>query len=703
MKKFITVLLALFFIMCTYTYALSANKYIDLTLKYDGASHRYNAEEVFLNVDGSRLGSLTMPPIILNGYTLVPAREVFEKTGASVSWNSDREEVYVAKGSDLLVLKINSTTAYYNNSKVKMTIPAKLINSKTMIPVRFVSETLGYYVGWDNSTRTIEINSSGEAPDVTVAEKPAEITTLSAAAATEANEDYAAYKPASVSEELPASLIMPVNESYGGYSLTAVSVSDTYLKIDTNGQIGKIEKDTVGSNRYYIDFYNCSSSIGKVEFGVSVGGISNVRIAQRSEGGTNITRLAMDVSDFNFNIRLSSDKKIMYIYYTQPVISDYKLVSDTAEDIFTIMGRDLEKPDVVNTDNYITVTFKNTKLTAAEQTLKKNGFITSSTDIKASGNNCVITFSLKEAAKYKTEADSSKFVITLYEPPYKNIDVTADTLTLNKNGASIDINGVNVTDDYQNLKYTITLPGDFSGTFGTGDVAFDSSERLNSVNISVSGGKTTLVFDEKIVSAFDISQDSTNLYIKCMAPGQKYDKVVVIDAGHGGTDAGAVANGYYEKDLTLQIVLKIKKLIEADGTIKAYFTRTGDTYPTLGERADFGNAVDAPFVSVHINSVSGNITANGIEVFYQYENENENGLTSTKLAQTIYDNLIEYTGATKRGVKSNDLKVLRDAKNPATLIECGFITNPLEAGKMASDEYQEKLAKAVFDALKELL
>lgn len=64
----------------------AANKYVNMTLTYDYTQHKYSAEEVFVAINGNKLTGLKMPPIVLNNFTLVPAREVFEAMGATVEW-----------------------------------------------------------------------------------------------------------------------------------------------------------------------------------------------------------------------------------------------------------------------------------------------------------------------------------------------------------------------------------------------------------------------------------------------------------------------------------------------------------------------------------------------------------------------------------------------------------------------------------------
>ena len=88
----ITAIVLLFVLILSSTVG-AANKYVNMTLRYDYSDHKYNAEEVFVAINGKKLTNLVMPPIILNGYTLVPAREVFEGVGADVEWKKELEQV----------------------------------------------------------------------------------------------------------------------------------------------------------------------------------------------------------------------------------------------------------------------------------------------------------------------------------------------------------------------------------------------------------------------------------------------------------------------------------------------------------------------------------------------------------------------------------------------------------------------------------
>lgn len=159
MKKIIFIVFALIAVPIIFCTAYGAEK-IKIQLDYGNSVRYYENEPVYISVNGELLNNLTMPPLIMNGYTLVPAREVFEKLGANVDYKKDLGQVYINYDSKIVVICINSNIAYINGEKHITDTEAKIINNKLMIPVRFVSSALGFDVQWDNTKRTIEINNS---------------------------------------------------------------------------------------------------------------------------------------------------------------------------------------------------------------------------------------------------------------------------------------------------------------------------------------------------------------------------------------------------------------------------------------------------------------------------------------------------------------------------------------------------------------
>lgn len=97
------------------------------------------------------------PPVIENDYTLVPIRFLFEQMGAEVAWDQQTQTATIAQDNTIITFGIDNTNASVNGHNVSMDIPARLINNKTMAPVRFLAEELDYTVYWDGENRIITI------------------------------------------------------------------------------------------------------------------------------------------------------------------------------------------------------------------------------------------------------------------------------------------------------------------------------------------------------------------------------------------------------------------------------------------------------------------------------------------------------------------------------------------------------------------
>jgi len=177
--------------------------------------------------------------------------------------------------------------------------------------------------------------------------------------------------------------------------------------------------------------------------------------------------------------------------------------------------------------------------------------------------------------------------------------------------------------------------------------------------------------------------------------GNSNNHVIVVDAGHGGKDPGASsADGLKEKDVNLDIALKLNNLLQNAG-YETHMTRTNDSYPENMDRAAMANNLNADiFVSIHSNAFTNNTAVNGTEVLY-YPKEQ-----SKELAQCIHDSIMREIGPTDRGIIPRpNLIVLKHTKMPAVIVETAFLTNPNDANKLRNNEFKNKMAKAIFDGI----
>lgn len=175
---------------------------------------------------------------------------------------------------------------------------------------------------------------------------------------------------------------------------------------------------------------------------------------------------------------------------------------------------------------------------------------------------------------------------------------------------------------------------------------------------------------------------------------------IVIDPGHGGYDSGAVGpNKTKEKDINLSIALKLGTLLEKQN-VQILYTRKTDkvSWPSnevddLTARNKISNDYKPNYyVSIHCNSAGSTIS--GIETYtYSF------GGKSEKLAKDVQAELIKSTGLNNRGVKLGNFQVIRETDAPSILTEIGFISNPDEETLLNSDDYQNKCAEAIANAI----
>lgn len=178
--------------------------------------------------------------------------------------------------------------------------------------------------------------------------------------------------------------------------------------------------------------------------------------------------------------------------------------------------------------------------------------------------------------------------------------------------------------------------------------------------------------------------------------GNNGKKVVVIDAGHGDQDPGAIGvTGKKEKDFNLAMALKVEALLKKESNIDVVLTRSDDTFLALSERVKIAEKLKADiFISIHANS--GSAAANGVETYYTRSN-------SKALATVMHKYLLQSSGLKDRGVKAASLHVTRETTMPAVLLEAGFLSNKSDEAALFTESFQNNVAKGIVAGIKEYL
>jgi len=194
-------------------------------------------------------------------------------------------------------------------------------------------------------------------------------------------------------------------------------------------------------------------------------------------------------------------------------------------------------------------------------------------------------------------------------------------------------------------------------------------------------------------------------------------RLVVLDPGHGGKDAGAVSpRKVYEKLAVLSIAKRVKAHLEARN-IQVRLTRSSDLFIPLQQRSDFAAKAGADiFVSIHADGAEDS-RANGVETFVMTaagcdssnhygqggdksaKRGNQYDAANTVLGFSIQSNLIKTTKRSDRGLRRARFAVLKNAPCPAALVECGFLTNPEEEALMIDANYREAAARGISNGI----
>lgn len=301
----------------------------------------------------------------------------------------------------------------------------------------------------------------------------------------------------------------------------------------------------------------------------------------------------------------------------------------------------------------------------------------------------------EELAKEKVEMNELEMMDT---------DVTASVIDRQlrlKLPEGVNGAAVSVSNDYVSQTITIEIPGT-DGRYFENYPLTGSSNHIDNLSYLQLAGEGVIEITMDQVYELEMEYDDAYYYFDFLTPQEIYDKVVVIDAGHGGRAPGATKQGVMEKEIDLQIVLQLKEIFDScEENIGVYYTRTDDSNPTLDQRVQLANKSNADlFISIHNNSTaSGRMSSTrGTQVMYS-ESDTE-ALGSKSLAQICLEELTSGLGSRDKGlVKGDDIYIIRTSEVPVALIEVGFMTNREELELLKSEEYQEKAAEAVYQSV----
>lgn len=671
--------------------AAFANKYVEtgqiaLTDAASGKTQSYKAVNLLL---GGKDVITDIPAILFEQEgktrTLVPLRFIIDNLGADVTWNNDTKEATIILKDKVIILKADSSTALVDGQPYTLpdNVPVKLMgegyNYRTLVPIRFVSEQLGLSVGWLQNTQTVTVD------------KPLQSVK---SVKFNGNKNHPEFIFKTTGEVEFSSYFLQAKE-VGGTDQLVLDMANTLFDLDASAGLDA----------------NGTSHLGVYA--------ADIRTIEGSQAET---------APYRTRFVISTDRKMGYEAKYDPINKEIRLAFNNSinqiktEKIYnaeTVIIKTAEAPtyNVKFNEGQVVVDFINSKLRlnegqAGSMAVNKGGIVSidysqpnptgeyEPTDIISR-----VAVNLKPGQSledvYIEDIDSDLYVYVSGNP-LDGFDYGKDSL------------------DSAHLNINTLEPGTYVSKYDKASNTLDLTLPKNAINLDT----MNLDVDDNVVQNIGIKDTGSSYQIKLkLAKGtifvdntsgkvtsslkfifvneslNKYDyqdKLIVIDAGHGGNDPGAISpyTKTKEKDLALGIAQKLKRKLENIG-FKVYMTRDDDTYVGLYNRAEIANNLGADaFLSIHINA-STSSEPKGVEMLYVPDARDNKGF-----AQLLQTEVCKMTGAKSIGlIQRPNLVVIRETKMPAVLAELGFLSNQTEEQLLLDEAYQDKLVDGMYNAI----
>lgn len=583
-----------------------------------------------LEIDGYSINKSTVgvDPIIINSRTLVPLRALSEKLNYHVTWIEKLQKVSIEKSNNKIELFLGSPNAKVNNKDVTVTdnVSPIAIEGRTYVPIRFVVENMGLNIDYNPKLNKISLNSTDI--DNFIFESTSKENSNK-------KEDLDIFAVGKDSVKEPAKPQAPVKTVEPTIPTVPSPVNPNKTQKEQEQSKTQTEKINENKNaRYNLESYFIKSDTETFNIKQDLGYMDTNYFFLSSP-----KRLVIDIKD----AKLKSDENVKFDSIDLLSVNSLYHSEGNYTRFVIMLNENLKNEDIkVQKENNILKVEKVKNIEPVKQ-----------------GDEFKYNFDRKTGA---VELKLSKDV-DIYN---SSIDVAILEIKVPKDAIKLKEGNLNI------------------------------SNRLIS-KLEISKNDTDYIIKIHLMErvSYAINKTSPTSARITFNKNDRQVPLIVLDPGHGGKDAGAINKEFNinEKTLNIQVAAKLRAKLENAGYI-VEMTRTDDTFVPLNDIAGFSNSKDPDiFISIHHNSASEGSQAKGIESFYHISGD------SRKLAEIIQKQLISYTSANNRGVKSMPFVVIKKTSSPAVLLELGFMTNKEEVQKNMSDSYQEQLSDAIKSAV----
>ncbi len=623
-------------------------------------------DEISIVINGKSI-SLDTAPVIVNGRTLVPARSVFEHLSANVTWNDRFQIVTITLDEKEIELAIDIKRAKINRENVPLEVAPKIINNRTMIPLRFVGEALNMNVDWNSNQKLITMNSISNIKEINLT-KEGKNAIISINSSNQPNYKEMVLAPNNISPDrlvldLLDSRIKDLPEQLEVYEYPIIAIRTSQLDELTAKKTNR-PKDTV---RIVFDLAEKSTfEIRELDKKLAVSisledAPKNFRPIDQSRGS------------------LDREKDIEHINQEQDTDDIKQNISDNDDQEKTIT-EELPKESSINKD----VAKDNEKTDKLEDTEKPED-----------------TYIFKD-----------NYDILYTKPP---VQIFGDIEYHNfMDRVAIVINNSKLTDGRRELEklYTSSYsqnPKQFTIEFDKDKANLNAKtieiydEFINTIQIENRNNKTKLIINTTKKYIYNVFSRSKleDTAITLLKPNSNKERLVIIDPGHGGYDSGAIVEAFTEKELNLDMAIRLKEILD-DRNIPSYMLRSDDAFLDLYERAYIANKLNASlFLSIHNNAYLA--ATRGSETLY-YGLPPTNRFVGEDFARHVQNELVQTLGTVNRGlINRSNLVVLRETSMPAALAEIAFMTNEHDRNLLKNPAFRQASAIAMANAIEKSL
>lgn len=590
---------------------------------------------------------------IVDGEVFLPLRVLVVAFGAQLRWLTDEQSYLLTMGRTEVQIRTDSKQIIVNGRVVELRFAPRVIKSRTMIPVELVASYLPVQTIWNAEKSQLDLRRLLN-----------ELTLFAAGLNAEG-------RPVVAIETLDELGIYQINESLSR------------------------------ADRIVIDFVATKAAAG---FEPRNDGNPIVRKMQVEVLEPNKVRLTIElIRAVQYKmVRFPGESKHLEIHFDY-VLRAVRLAEQdgwpqilidtggkTAFTVFTLSNPERLVIDLANTINAL-----------SESKIAVNGAIVAavrSSQYNSTTTRVVVDLTAARTYQVQYSPDNPGVICVSFQ---RQIDVLQwakerQTLFLAGEGRFSAQSAVQYTSEGAQL--TMTVPNAvLSDAVVVPD--FADSEYIKKISLSNGAdGSLSIKMELAIYGGHYVSHGEDGSVTLTLLRSNIAGKTVIVDAGHGGKDPGAISPwGLQEKLVNFNVAERLVWRLKAAGA-NAVMTRTDDSYISIYDRASIANnAKGDVFVSIHSNYHPTKPEVRGIEIFHHPASTE-----ARRLAKIMQTELIAFTGLINRGVKTDPLLVVtRETVMPSVLIEIGFLSNKEEEALLRDDAYRDTVADAILEGLQQ--